>query len=65
MNTIRHYKNANPKMKVMIAYYKHTKEWKDLRVKFEEWFQGEYREVEWGDFDEEYRDEKIGIIYMP
>lgn len=64
MNTIKHYKNKNSKLKVMISYQNYPQEWKNLEVKFNEYFPGQFKTVDWNNFDEDYRDKNIGIIYM-
>lgn len=38
METIKHYKETNPAMKVMISYQKYKEEWKNLEIKFSEYF---------------------------
>jgi hypothetical protein len=47
MNTIRYYKAANPQLKVMISYQKYVEDWKNLHLKFEEYFHGEFKIVDW------------------
>jgi hypothetical protein len=65
MQTIKWYKEKNPAMKLMISYQKYKEEWKNLEVKFSEYFGKEsFKLVEWNDFDEDYRDQNIGILYM-
>jgi hypothetical protein len=56
MNTIQHYKQVNPKLQVMIAYQKYLQDWKNLLLKFNEYFKGMFSEVSWNDFDSDYRD---------
>lgn len=47
MNTIRHYKTINPQLQVMISYQKYPQLWKNLAVKFSEYFEGQFCEVQW------------------
>lgn len=48
----------------MISYQNYPQEWKNLEVKFNEYFPGQFKTVDWNNFDEDYRDKNIGIIYM-
>ncbi len=64
METIKYYRGRNPALRVVISYQKYVEDWKNLHIKFEEYFKGEYRLVEWEDFDEDYRDKHIGVIYI-
>ena len=52
-------------MRVMISYQRNKEEWKNLYLKFVEWF-GEEKVnfVKWGDMDDNYKDEHLGILYM-
>lgn len=43
MNTIKYYKDHNDKLKVVIAYQKYVQDWKNLKIKFEEYFPGEFK----------------------
>ena len=47
MNTIKYFRGVNPKLKVMIAYQKYAQEWKNLEIKFDEYFKGLYKTVAW------------------
>ena len=47
MNTIKYFKEANSKMKVMVAYQKYNQEWKNLEDKFEQYFKGNFKTVAW------------------
>lgn len=38
METIRWYRSKNPALKVMISFQKYKEEWKNLAVKFTEYF---------------------------
>jgi hypothetical protein len=56
MNTIKNYKTVNPQLQVMISYQKYPQVWKNLAVKFKEYFGNKFSEMEWNDLDEDYRD---------
>ena len=51
METIKYYKAVNPNLKVMISYQKNHEEWKNLYVKFKEYFGDKFGVVEWSDLD--------------
>lgn len=47
METIKYYRTVNPKLKVMIAYQRYVQEWKNLEIKFAQYFPGEFKTVPW------------------
>lgn len=65
MNTLSYYKKHNPDLKIMVSYQKYREEGKNIEMQFRNVFgEGNYWLVGWGEMDEDFRDDGIGIVVV-